>query len=172
MHATATQERKPAAKVSAEERELARRLAALLSGTAAAGEVLQKMEETGLTLTQCKVLSALGREDAGEPSTAKDVAERVGASLPTISRAVDVLVRRDLVVREENAEDRRVRHLVLTEEGERLVRDLLTARMEGIEAFVASLTAGQRRKLSSALEELLEREEIASAYRHLREEAR
>ena len=154
-------------------RELARQLGAVMYATAAtAGEFFRTLEETELTLTQCKVLTALipGPED--EPQAAKHVAARTGASLPTLSRAIDALVRRDLLVREEDPDDRRVRNLVLTEQGERLARRLLSTRVDGLAAFIADLTAGQRRKLSTALDSLLERDEIAVAYRELREDPR
>jgi hypothetical protein len=61
---------------------------------------------------------------------------------------------------------------VLTEDGERLVRRLLATRIDGLAAFIADLTPTQRRKLASALESLLEREEIAIAYREMKEDAK
>jgi DNA-binding MarR family transcriptional regulator len=156
----------------AEAREIARRLGALMHGTAStAGEFLRTLEESGLTLTQCKVLIALAGGGEHEPRAAKDIAAPIGASLPTVSRAVDVLVRSQLVRRVEDTDDRRVRNLVLTDEGERLVRQLLTARLDGLTAFIADLGQAQRAKLSEALDSLLEREEVATAYRELKEEA-
>jgi DNA-binding MarR family transcriptional regulator len=156
---------------AAEAREIARRLGAVMYGTAStAGEFLRTLEESGLTLTQCKVLTALAAGGDREPRAAKDIAAPIGASLPTVSRAVDALVRRDLVRRAEDADDRRVRNLVLTDEGERLVRQLLAARLDGLAAFIADLNSSQRRKLAAALDSLLEREEIATAYRQLKED--
>jgi DNA-binding MarR family transcriptional regulator len=173
MEDTATVRREGEAPPDAEAREIARRLGAVMHGTAStAGEFLRALEESGLTLTQCKVLTALATGDARRPRAAKDIAAPIGASLPTVSRAVDVLVRRGLVRRGEDADDRRVRNLVLTEEGERLVRQLLAARLDGLAAFIADLTRAQRRKLATALDSLLEREEIATAYRELQEELR
>jgi DNA-binding MarR family transcriptional regulator len=155
----------------ADAREIARRLGAVMFGTAStAGEFLRTLEESGLTLTQCKVLTALRTSGGREAQAAKDIAAPIGASLPTVSRAVDALVRRDLVSRVEDSEDRRVRNLVLTDEGERLVRQLRATRLDGLAAFIADLTPNQRRKLAAALDSLLEREEIATAYRELKED--
>jgi DNA-binding MarR family transcriptional regulator len=157
----------------AEARELARQLGAVMYATAAtAGEFFRTLEATELTLTQCKVLTALVPGPEGEPQAAKHVAARTGASLPTLSRAIDALVRRDLVLREADADDRRVRNLVLTEQGERLARQLLSTRVDGLATFIADLTPAQRRKLSTALDSLLEREDIAVAYRELKEDAK
>jgi DNA-binding MarR family transcriptional regulator len=165
--ATATAPR--VAKPGSETRELARGLAALIYGTAAAGEFMRAVEESGLTLTQCKVLTALSAE-AEEPRAARDVAAITGASLPTVSRAVDVLVRNGLVTRDEDEEDRRVRQLTLTANGRRLVGELVAHRVEGLAGFIAGLNSAQRRKLGAALDALLEHEQIATAYRQLREE--
>jgi len=171
MEATATAGRDKGARADAQAREIARRFGAVMYGTAStAGEFFRTLEESGLTLTQVKVLTALASGSHGEPRAAKDIVGRTGTSLPTVSRAVDALVRGGLVRRAADTEDRRVRNLVLTEAGERLVRQLLAARMDGLEAFVADLTQAQRRKLSAALDSLLEREEIATAYRELRED--
>ncbi len=175
MEGTATARRGRASKVGrqadTEARELAHRFGAVMYAMATtAGEFFGTLEESGLTLTQCKVLIALAPGGHGEPRAAKDVAARTGASLPTISRAVDVLVREGLVQRDEDAEDRRVRNLALTDEGERLARQLLAARMDGLATFIGDLTQAQRKKLSTALESLLEREEVAVAYSELKED--
>ena len=166
-----TAKRADAAATGPEARELARQLGAVMYATAAtAGEFFRTLEATELTLTQCKVLTALIPGPEGEPQAAKHVAARTGASLPTLSRAIDALVRRDLVVREEDPDDRRVRNLVLTEQGERLARQLLSTRVDGLATFIADLTAAQRRKLSAALDSLMERDEIADAYREMKED--
>jgi DNA-binding MarR family transcriptional regulator len=171
MEGTATAKRDQLAGADAEARELARRLGAVMHGTAStAGEFLRTLEDSGLTLTQCKVLTALATGGDREPRAAKDIAAPIGASLPTVSRAVEALVQRDLVRRVEDNDDRRVRNLLLTEEGERLVHQLLAARLDGLATFIADLTQTQRRKLATALDSLLEREEIATAYRELKED--
>ena len=171
MERTATKERPRGSRAGAEPRELAHRLGALIYATATtAGEFFRALEESGLTLTQCKVLTALTPGAHGEPQAAKDIAARTGVSLPTVSRAVDALVRRDLVRRDEDAEDRRVRNLTLTSAGERLGRQLLAARMDGLAAFIAELTPTQRKKLADAVDSLLEVEPVATAYRELKED--
>jgi DNA-binding MarR family transcriptional regulator len=171
MEATAAAKRAESTTGDPEAREIARRLGAVLFATATtAGEFFRTMAESGLTLTQCKVLTALAPGAKGEPQAAKDIAARTGASLPTVSRAVDVLVRGGLVRRDEDTEDRRVRNLALTDAGERLARQLLAARVDGLAAFIAGLSQAQRRKLASALDSLLEREEVANAYRELKED--
>jgi DNA-binding MarR family transcriptional regulator len=134
------------------------------------GEQLQAIEESGLTMSQCKALLTLaGPGVSTEPRHIGEIAERLGLSLPAMSRAVDGLVRKRLITRVEDEQDRRVRRIAITAKGERLVSQLVSMRVASLESFISSLSATQRRKLDAALEALLESEEIAATYRELRE---
>ena len=65
------------------------------------GAAIRAIDESGLTFTQMKVLMTLaGAVD--EPPTLKPLAEELGLSLPSASRAVDGLVKRELVARTED----------------------------------------------------------------------
>jgi DNA-binding MarR family transcriptional regulator len=133
------------------------------------GEQLQAIEESGLTITQCKTLLALAVPgESAEPRQITEIAERLGLSLPSMSRAVDGLVRKRLITRVEDEHDRRVRRVAITTKGERLGAKLVSLRLASLEAFVSTLTAAQRRKLDAALGSLLEREEIAATYSDLK----
>jgi DNA-binding MarR family transcriptional regulator len=131
------------------------------------GEHLRKMEESGLTLTQCKTLLMLAGPEGEEPYAGRDIAERLHLSLPSVSRAVDELVRSRLVRRVEDPDDRRIRRLTITEKGRRLAGEIVAARIADLEAFAASLTPAQRSKLDAALEAMLGNEQIAAAVREL-----
>jgi DNA-binding MarR family transcriptional regulator len=67
-------------------------------------------------------------------------------------------------LRVEDAADRRVRRLKLTAEGDELANRIISARLAGLEAFAASLTPTERKRLDAALEALLERDELAEIY--------
>jgi DNA-binding MarR family transcriptional regulator len=134
------------------------------------GNQLRVIEESGLSMTQCKALLELGGlGEAPEPRQVGELAERFGASGPSMSRAVDALVKKKLVTRLEDPDDRRVRRVAITAKGKRLVETLLVVRQAGMEAFAAGLSAAQRRKLDAAIDSLMDREDIADAYRHLKE---
>lgn len=150
---------------SAELRRTAARLGAFLRHIFiySGGEHLRKMDESGLTITQCKALLMLAGPEGEEPYAGRDIAERLEVSLASVSRAVDGLVRSRLVSRVEDAEDRRVRRLSITDKGRRLAGEIVAARMADLEAFAASLTEPQRRKLDAALEAMLDTEEIRAA---------
>jgi DNA-binding MarR family transcriptional regulator len=113
-----------------------------------------------LTLTQIKLLHHL--EAAPHDVTLKEGAELVHVSLPAASRLVDDLVRRGFVERNEDAEDRRMKRVRLTEAGRSVSRRLNAARLNGLQAFARSLTEHEQRSLAQALGTLLEREEVAA----------
>jgi DNA-binding MarR family transcriptional regulator len=133
------------------------------------GNQLRVIEETGLSMTQCKVLlelGGLGHDDAAWQVS--DLAELFGVSVPSMSRAVDALVKAKLASRVEDPDDRRVRRVKITPKGKKLVATLVTVRLAGIESFVATLSAAQRRKLDAAVEALMDREDLLQTYERLK----
>jgi len=160
-----------ATETSPELRETAARLGAFLRHVFlfSGGEHLRKMEESGLTLPQVKALLMLAGPEADEPYAGRDIAERLQISLASVSRAVDGLVRGRLVTRVEDPDDRRVRRLTITDKGRRLAGEIVASRMADMEAFAASLTPAQRRKLDAGLEAVLDQEEIQVVAQGLKE---
>lgn len=171
MHASDVKAVGEATGTSPEVHETAARLSALLRHVFLydRGSQLRVVEETGLSLTQCKVLLELGGlGQAAEAWQLGDLAELFGVSLPSMSRAVDALVKKKLATRVEDPDDRRARQVRITAKGKGLVETLVTVRQAGIEAFAATLSAAQRRKLDAAVEALMDREDIAQAFEHLK----
>jgi DNA-binding MarR family transcriptional regulator len=162
---------KTAVDVSPEAHETAARLTALFRHLFLydRGNQLRVIEESGLSMTQSKALLELGglgqTEEAWQVS---DLAEVFGTSVPSMSRAVDGLVKKRLATRVEDPDDRRVRQVKITAAGKDLVETLVAVRQSGIEAFAATLSAAQRRKLDAAVDSLMDREDIAQTYEHLK----
>jgi DNA-binding MarR family transcriptional regulator len=129
------------------------------------GAVMRAIDETGLGLVQFKTLVSLAGNPDGEQAPVKQVAERLGVSVPSASRSVEELVKRGLVSRTEDPEDRRVRRVALTPAGQELADEVMAARVAGLEQFAATLTAAERRKLEAAVDVMLKRDEIAEVYR-------
>jgi DNA-binding MarR family transcriptional regulator len=157
--------------VSEEAQDTAARLSALMRHVFLydRGNQLRVIEETGLSITQCKALLELGGLGGNEQSwQVSDLAELFGVSVPSMSRAVDALVKAKLATRVEDPDDRRVRRVKITAKGKNLVAKIVTVRLTGIEAFVTTLTAAQRRKLDAAVESLMEREDLAQTYEALK----
>ena len=109
-------------------------------------------EELDLTLTQVKALTALSDDEL----TVKDLAERLGLSLPGASRAVDALVARGLLGRREDPTDRRMKRLRCTDAGHAALERLDEARMAGVARFTATLPDAQRAPLAAALRPILD----------------
>ncbi|MBQ7378047.1 MAG: winged helix DNA-binding protein [Clostridia bacterium] len=82
-------------------------------------------KEYNLNSTEMTVLLFLHNNP--EKNTAKDIIEYSRAAKANISKAVEHLMRRDLLVRIRDAQDRRVMHLCLTETAERIMPDLHAA---------------------------------------------
>ena len=157
--------------VSAGAQDTAARLSALMRHVFLydRGNQLRVIEDSGLSMTQCKALLELGGlGQASEPRQVSDLAETFGVSVPSMSRAVDSLVRGKLATRVEDSDDRRVRRVAITAKGKQLVDTLLVVRQAGMEAFAQGLTAAQRRKLDAAVDSLMDRDDIAQTYEHLK----
>jgi DNA-binding MarR family transcriptional regulator len=110
-----------------------------------------------------KVLVELQAAEA-ELRTVTAVSEQLGISAASASRAADGMVRKKLVTRIEDPDDRRVKRLALTAKGQRLADRIISARLAGLEEFARSLEADERQKLESALDALMERPEMAEIY--------
>jgi DNA-binding MarR family transcriptional regulator len=134
--------------------ELAEQLLALWRRVIVTGRVgaYAIFEELELTLTQVKALCALSDDEL----TVKDLAERLGLSLPGASRAVDALVERELLHRREDPHDRRMKRLRTTAAGRDALARLDEARLAGLEAFTATLPHAQRKRLAAALRPILD----------------
>ena len=118
------------------------------------GDLFRVVDELGLSFSQVKMLFLL--EDGGEHSV-KEIAERLGLSLPAASRAVDGLVERGFVTRRESAEDRRSRIVALSDSGREVVAAMLRARFATLDTFVAKIAPDERDNLLTALLPIVER---------------
>jgi len=117
-------------------------------------DLFRMVAELDCTFSQVKMLFLL--EDGGEHSV-KEIAERLGLSLPAASRAVDGLIQRGYVSRRESATDRRSRLVALTGDGRAVVERVLRARLHTLEAFADELTPEERDCLYTALLPIVER---------------
>jgi DNA-binding MarR family transcriptional regulator len=171
VKAIAEKAEKAGAETSAEARETAARMTALLRHLFLydRGNQLRVIEDSGLSMTQCKALLELGGlGQSAETWQVSDLAEVFGVSVPSMSRAVDGLVKKGLATRVEDPDDRRARQVKITGPGKDLVETLVAVRRTGMEAFTSTLTAAQRRKLDAAVESLMDREDIAQTYELLK----
>jgi DNA-binding MarR family transcriptional regulator len=116
-----------------------------------------------LSFTQIKALCALDAD--GEERSLKALAESLGLSLPAMSRAVDGLFERGLVRREEDAADRRMKRVGLTDAGRAVPKALNEARLTALQELMSSLGEQEALALEGALALILERRADIAAYR-------
>jgi DNA-binding MarR family transcriptional regulator len=119
------------------------------------------LDELGLGLTDMKLLHHLSYSE--EDPTVKDLAARMGLSLPGASRAADALLRRGWVVRREDEQDRRMKRLAITEDGRDVLRRVEQARLAGLEELIQQLPARDLDRLSAAIDPILTKLEGPSA---------
>jgi DNA-binding MarR family transcriptional regulator len=116
-----------------------------------------------LSFTQIKSLCAL--EMDGQEHSVKALADSLGVSLATMSRAVDGLYERGLVERDEDPSDRRMKRVRLTETGREVPLALNAGRLSALHELMGSLGDEEADSLAAALELILERRPEIAAYR-------
>jgi DNA-binding MarR family transcriptional regulator len=118
-------------------------------------DLFTAVEKAGLNFTQVKVLKTLSEAD--EPLSLGGVSDALGLSLPAISRAVDNLVRRGQVKREEDARDRRCKLVTVTGRGRATYERLTELRLAGIKNFVSGLEPAEQEALAEAVGPIVRR---------------
>ena len=121
-------------------------------------DFFETVGELDLSFTQVRALAILGRDV--EQASLKELGDRLGLSLPAVSRSVEGLVKRGYVTRAEDADDRRFKQVAATPEGRALIDRLMELRVAGIAEFVKTLDAAEHRRLATSLAPIVAREEI------------
>jgi DNA-binding MarR family transcriptional regulator len=137
-------------------------LASYLMRTANMG-TFNTIAELDLSVTQLKALCALDADR--EERSVKALAESMSVSMPTMSRAVDGLVERGFVLRDEDPVDRRMKRVRLTHAGREVPLALNRARLSALQELIGSLTDEEAGALDQALTLILERRSEIAAHR-------
>jgi DNA-binding MarR family transcriptional regulator len=88
------------------------------------------------------------------PCTMTDLAQHKAVSLSTISKSVDMLVKRGWVERQHDARDRRKALVVLTAAGRRALSGIKKQALRHVTEKLSPLTAAERRELMPLLSRL------------------
>lgn len=94
------------------------------------------------------------RKIAEGASTVSDLARHSGTSLPTMSKSVDMLVRRGWVARGPHASDRRQTLVELTLQGRRVIRDYRARFEMALAAELSELSQAERDQAMAGLTRL------------------
>lgn len=112
-----------------------------------------KVERHGVTVAEWVVLRALFGRDAARPS---ELAESVGLTRGAISKLVDRLVRKDLVLCRTDTGDRRAQFVELSLSGRKLVPKLATLADSNDAEMFGHLSPEQKGLLLSVLKVLVD----------------
>ena len=117
-------------------------------------EFFTSLQEAGISFSQLKCLGLLSNAEA--PLSLGALSDDLGLSLPAVSRAVDGLVQRGDVKRQEDPSDRRSKLVTVSARGRATYERILAVRMAGLERFVEELEPDQRDALEAALGPIVE----------------
>ena len=118
-------------------------------------EFFGALQDAGISFTQLKCLGYLVESDGSMSLGA--LSEELALSPAAISRAVDGLVQRGELRREEDPEDRRSKIVSLAAKGRATYDRIIAVRLAGVRNFVEELEPRERDALGSALHPIIER---------------
>ena len=134
-------------------RELERvRLLVLAAQRDGARRLTDALRPVQLSAAQAEIIGVLASDGA---MSLADLGRRVVCESGSPSRAVDLLVRRGLVAREQDPRDRRYVELTLTDEGRSTIPTLVSAARSLDDLLVERLTDDELRILATLLTRLL-----------------
>jgi DNA-binding MarR family transcriptional regulator len=105
-----------------------------------------------LTVSQLKILLLLSRQGAVSGS---ELADQIGVGLAALSGMIDRLVANDLVIRQEDPHDRRVRRISLSKVGAELIGRIITAGADKQRRLLSRLSAPELALVAEAMEVLV-----------------
>jgi DNA-binding MarR family transcriptional regulator len=115
---------------------------------------IQYARKNGLSMSHLGTLFHLHR--MGQCGVT-ELGEHLDVSSAAASQMLDRLVHQNLIRRTEDPQDRRVKQIVLTEEGNRILEEGLQARQRWLEQLAESLSEEEREIVLASLNILIER---------------
>jgi MarR family 2-MHQ and catechol resistance regulon transcriptional repressor len=109
------------------------------------------LSSVGLTISQFGVLEALYHLG---PLSQKDIGQKILRSSGNITMVIDNLEKRDLVRREQDRSDRRIYIIHLTDEGNKLIRNIFPPHAAVITGEMSVLTAAEQKALGGLCKKL------------------
>jgi len=115
--------------------------------------MIHYMKENELSMSQVGALFQVNRGS----SNVSDLGEGLGISIAAASQMLERLVQQGLIVRVEDPQDRRVKHLTLTDKGRRIMQASMQARQGWLDDLVHILSPGEREQVASAIKVMIEK---------------
>jgi len=108
---------------------------------------------SGLSMPQIGALFHIYRGSGG----VSDLGSDLGITSAAASQMLDRLVQLGFVVRSENPQDRRLKHIVLTEHGRQTLQESVRARQSWLDDLDKCLSDAEKEQITTALKILVER---------------
>ncbi|WP_435100717.1 MarR family winged helix-turn-helix transcriptional regulator [Arhodomonas sp. AD133] len=107
----------------------------------------------GISIPEWRILANLARE---EPLSAGELSERTNMDKPRVSRALQRMVRSQLIRRETDANDQRVAVIRMSDRGRALYEQIAPLALDWEQELLSGLTDDERRDLNRLLDRLRE----------------
>ena len=114
---------------------------------------LEETEAFGITPVQFAALHTVSQQPGLDQRT---LAATIGFDTSTIGGVIDRLEKRELVLRNASPDDRRVRCLTLTAEGEQLLKKIIPPMLKAQQRMLAPLPAADRARFMQMLRVLVQ----------------
>jgi DNA-binding MarR family transcriptional regulator len=114
---------------------------------------IRYMKEKGLSISQVGALFEIHRGH----DNVSDVGDALGISIAAASQMLERLVQLGLISRTEDPQDRRVKKLVVTEKGRRVMRESMEARQGWLVDLVSMLSPAEKQQVAAAVDILVDR---------------
>lgn len=115
---------------------------------------LQETEAHGVTPVQFAALQTVANSPGIDQRT---LASRIGLDTSTVAGVIDRLEARALLLRSASVQDRRVRLLAITDEGQALLQDVVPGMLRTQARILAPLPKGERAEFMRMLRVLVEK---------------
>ncbi|TIX50668.1 MarR family winged helix-turn-helix transcriptional regulator [Alteraurantiacibacter aquimixticola] len=118
----------------------------------------ERLRKIGQSVSRMETLGAI--MNMPDPKSQSDIAKRLRVEGATVTRMVDILSREGLVKRKPNPDDKRVKLLSITPEGEKALREIFTIYDQTRTSFLGNLSdedMAEMHRLIDAMMATLER---------------
>jgi DNA-binding MarR family transcriptional regulator len=111
-------------------------------------------KQNGFSITQIAALFLIRRKGT---SSVSDIGFELGITSPAASQLLERLVQQGLIVRSEDPNDRRLRQIALSQQGEVVLKEGLQARQKWLEDLVKLMSLDEQEQVFTALNIMLEK---------------
>jgi DNA-binding MarR family transcriptional regulator len=116
------------------------------------GNFMHFAKENGMSMSQFGALMKIKKGTCG----VSVLSDGLGVTNAATSQMLERLVQQGLILRSEDAHDRRVKQIVLTEKGQQVLKDGMSAQQTWLRGMESKLTDVEKGKIAEALSILVE----------------